>query len=424
LGTIRETTTTTTTVVGGGVASKSTDTVSVCPSPAPRRNQNEIQRNSPPPTTPKATLANNNNNERDDRCHCETVERGSSFEAGDLNKNRIHPQTPRRVLQLQGASITKEPIMSNSEEKKPEIVNRVNFVASNGNMSSFKPPVAAPRKTIEAKAILNAESKGTPPAKIEATTTSITEEETVERPQPKVAPNGRCTVLSKGIHTDSPIISGVGGERARRRLLYDYKVRRDYPELFGISPRDRRSFIKSLGEKEEDGGVKKGELVTPYYYISPSPSPLPAQRHLGGPKATPPPKPQRTSSLALHSASVNGGGGESSGCGVTGNASGTGRGKYQRPNEQAKGSLDLFRLHDLLEEAENEGSDSGKSAGEIVKRQERSPEESSSNDSGISDEMVPEKRRQGLVSTNHFKLTKAHHVIMLDSKKYVKILMC
>lgn len=76
-------------------------------------------------------------------------------------------------------------------------------------------------------------------------------------------------VKSKPVHTDSPIMSGFGSERTRRRLLYDYKVQRDYPELFGITPKDRRSFIKRLAEKQPDN---EKSLVAPYYF-SPLPTP-------------------------------------------------------------------------------------------------------------------------------------------------------
>jgi len=71
---------------------------------------------------------------------------------------------------------------------------------------------------------------------------------------------------------NSPIVSGPSSERTRRRLLYDYKVQKDYPELFGITPRDRRSFIKRLAEKESPNG--KG-LIAPYYYWTGSPLPVP-----------------------------------------------------------------------------------------------------------------------------------------------------
>jgi hypothetical protein len=76
-------------------------------------------------------------------------------------------------------------------------------------------------------------------------------------------------VKPKTIHTDSPIMSGFGSDRTRRRILYDYKIRRDYPELFGITPKDRRSFIKSLAEKPTDNDKS---FIAPYYF-SPLPTP-------------------------------------------------------------------------------------------------------------------------------------------------------
>ncbi|XP_021948773.2 uncharacterized protein LOC110846360 isoform X4 [Folsomia candida] len=81
-------------------------------------------------------------------------------------------------------------------------------------------------------------------------------------------------VKPKSVHTDSPILTGFGSEKSRRRVLYDYKIQRDYPELFGISPKDRRSYIKQLAERRPDNDKP---LIAPYYF-SPLPTPKFAKR--------------------------------------------------------------------------------------------------------------------------------------------------
>jgi len=188
-----------------------------------------------------------------------------------------------------------------------------------------------------------------------------TDEESIplSNKQPKCPPGLQTTWTSprrrvrKVVHQDSPLIGG--GSEGRRRILYDCKVRKDYPELFGISPRDRRSFIKSLGQKvRQSGHEEEDPLVTPYYYISPAPSPLPLQKQWRKPSAL------------LHNP-------------VTG------------PLTPVRGigqSVEALRRGGREETPDSLPVNAARSLNLVEEERERSPEESSSNDSGISDDPV------------------------------------
>ncbi|CAG7720198.1 unnamed protein product, partial [Allacma fusca] len=247
-------------------------------------------------------------------------------------------------------------------------------------------------------------------------------------------PDAGSNSCAKGkVYANSPIVSGIGSERSRRRLLYDYKVRRDYPELFGITPRDRRSFIKSLGEHESSSDK---DLVAPYYYHTRL-SPLPVLKLLQNgtrlpflaketdsdkegsestkgsdkcPEALPttpcPLKPKVSTSASTNTpmnASLNTGGlhhmklmgsleDEDDDASTS-----TGSITHSKRNATSK-----LRDDEVEEEGEDDDSDvsaSGTNRNHVrdlierpdevhLHRRRRSPEESSSNDSGISEEIL------------------------------------
>lgn len=239
---------------------------------------------------------------------------------------------------------------------------------------------------------------------------------------------------ARQIHTDSPIISGFGSDRTRRRILCDYKIRRDYPELFGITPRDRRTFIKSLAEKVK--ADEKG-LVAPYYYMTPSPLPIPKQirnlqlqqeklkqqqdhppQDLPNPiykpvnkeiseAKQPVPKPSRIP-LSLSERSK-----------IQANILARKEAEWQAHLNKFAEANKLERnvpkkSQEILEDVLEDESEGHAPLGDLVRAKlaqgrQRSPEESSSNDSGISEEVPIDK----------FKLTKKLNNRTTDVSEYL-----